>query len=87
VDDDGIRAAITASWLAQMGWETAILRGLSAANFSERGVPAASLPAAPAAEEIDASRLAALLREPGTVVWISPPAPTMWRGIFPGHTG
>ncbi|PQH16263.1 rhodanese homology domain-containing protein [Raoultella ornithinolytica] len=68
VDDDGIRAAITASWLAQMGWETAILRGLSAANFSERGVPAASLPAAPAAEEIDASRLAALLREPGTVV-------------------
>ncbi|HFJ9774254.1 TPA: rhodanese-like domain-containing protein, partial [Raoultella ornithinolytica] len=29
VDDDGIRAAITASWLAQMGWETAILRGLS----------------------------------------------------------
>jgi len=68
VDDDGIRAAITASWLAQMGWETAILRGLSAANFSERGVPPARLPVAPAAEEIDASQLAALLREPGTVV-------------------
>ena len=26
LDDDGIRAAITGSWLAQMGWETARLR-------------------------------------------------------------
>ncbi|HHG8775374.1 TPA: rhodanese-like domain-containing protein, partial [Raoultella planticola] len=37
IDDDGVRAAIAASWLAQMGWETAVLQGLTAAHFSERG--------------------------------------------------
>ncbi|VFS60971.1 Uncharacterised protein [Raoultella planticola] len=87
VDDDGIRAAITASWLAQMGWETAILRGLSAANFSERGVPPARLPVAPAAEEIDASQLAALLREPGTVVLDFTTSANYVARHIPGHTG
>lgn len=35
LDDDGIRAAITGSWLAQMGWETARLSALSASQLSE----------------------------------------------------
>ncbi len=50
LDDDGIRAAITGSWLAQMGWETARLSALSASQLSERGVPAAEVPPGPQAE-------------------------------------
>ncbi|MRT51287.1 rhodanese homology domain-containing protein [Raoultella sp. RIT712] len=68
LDDDGVRAAMSASWLAQMGWETAVLHGLTAAHFSERGVPAASVPPAPQADEIDDEQLAAQLLTPGTVV-------------------
>ncbi|HIG8797864.1 TPA: rhodanese homology domain-containing protein [Raoultella terrigena] len=68
LDDDGVRAAITASWLAQMGWEVAVLRETNPAAFSERGVPAASVPPAPVAKEIAPQRLAELLNEPGTVV-------------------
>jgi len=34
-DDDGGRAAMTASWLAQMGWETAVLLGGQAAGPAE----------------------------------------------------
>jgi len=36
-DDDGGRAAMTASWLAQMGWETAVLQGGQAAGPAEAG--------------------------------------------------
>ncbi|MEJ8837255.1 rhodanese-like domain-containing protein [Ramlibacter sp. AN1133] len=40
VDDDGVRARMTGSWLAQMGWETWVLQADSA-QFVERGpVPA-----------------------------------------------
>ena len=68
LDDDGIRAAITGSWLAQMGWETARLSALSASQLSERGVPAAEVPPGPQAEEISPAQLAQQLDEPGTVV-------------------
>lgn len=68
LDDDGIRAAITGSWLAQMGWETARLSALSASQLSERGVPAAEVPPGPQAEEISPAQLAQQLEEPGTVV-------------------
>jgi len=36
-DDDGVRANMTASWLAQMNWEVHVLDGLDAAEFRERG--------------------------------------------------
>jgi len=36
-DDDGVRASMTASWLAQMGWDVHVLEGLAAADFSETG--------------------------------------------------
>ena len=53
LDDDGIRAAITGSWLAQMGWETArlaqqleepgtvVLDFTTSANFVARHIPGA----------------------------------------------
>ena len=68
LDDDGSRAAITGSWLAQMGWETARLSALSTSQLSERGVPAAEVPPGPQAEEISPAQLAQQLEEPGTVV-------------------
>ena len=68
LDDDGVRAAMTGSWLAQMGWETARLSALSASQLSERGVPAAEVPPAPPAEEISPAQLAQQQEEPGTVV-------------------
>lgn len=34
-DSDGVRANMTASWLAQMGWEVWVLDGLQATDFSE----------------------------------------------------
>lgn len=68
VDDDGARANMSASWLAQMGWEVAVLDGLSAADFSERGAWSAPLPQQPQAETIAPQTLAQWLREPGTRV-------------------
>lgn len=68
IADDEIRAPITASWLAQMGWEVAVLRDARAEDFSERGTPAGRVPPGPQAEEIAPQQLAAQLREPGTVV-------------------
>ncbi len=42
VDDDQVRAPMTASWLAQMGWEAYVLAPADLALFSETGAPAAS---------------------------------------------
>jgi rhodanese-related sulfurtransferase/predicted metal-dependent enzyme (double-stranded beta helix superfamily) len=32
-DDDGVRASMTASWLAQMGWEVAVMKGISSQDM------------------------------------------------------
>ncbi|MFJ4457330.1 rhodanese-related sulfurtransferase [Pseudomonas sp. NPDC089392] len=68
VDDDGVRANMSASWLAQMGWQVAVLDGLSAADFSETGEWQAPQPALPAVTEIGVEQLATWLQAPGTVV-------------------
>ncbi|CAN5809691.1 hypothetical protein BH11PSE13_BH11PSE13_25310 [soil metagenome] len=38
-DDDGVRAPMTASWLAQMGWEVSVVDAPTAEAFSEIGPP------------------------------------------------
>ncbi len=43
-DDDGVRANMSASWLAQMGWEVYVLHGLSAEHFNNTEAPALRLP-------------------------------------------
>ena len=58
VDDDGVRANMTASWLAQMSWEVHVLDGLAPADFAETGGPAMELPPAPAAATVSPARLA-----------------------------
>jgi rhodanese-related sulfurtransferase len=59
VDDDGVRANMSASWLAQLGWEVYVLDGLQAADFTETGDGYAPGPTPPQAEHITAETLAA----------------------------
>ncbi|GHS81465.1 thiosulfate sulfurtransferase [Pseudomonas sp. PAGU 2196] len=68
VDDDGVRANMSASWLAQMGWQVAVLDGLSTADFSELGDWQAPLPEQPQVNEIDVDQLHTWLQAPGTVL-------------------
>lgn len=68
IDDDGLRAAITASWLAQMNWEVAVLNAPSTLPFTATGHPAAEVPPALPADEITPAQLATLLVENDTVV-------------------
>jgi rhodanese-related sulfurtransferase len=64
-DDDGVRANMTASWLAQMNCEVYVADGISAADF--RHAPDRE-DAHPPADTITPDALAALLARPGTVV-------------------
>ena len=43
-DDDGVRANMSASWLAQMGWDVWVLDGAGAADFTQTGQPAVQAP-------------------------------------------
>ncbi len=43
-DDDGVRANMSASWLAQMGWDVWVLDGTDAAAFTETGQPPTPAP-------------------------------------------
>jgi rhodanese-related sulfurtransferase len=38
-DDDGVRASLTASWLAQMGWEVAVLKDVQAQDLTHTETP------------------------------------------------
>jgi rhodanese-related sulfurtransferase len=69
-DDDGVRASMSASWLAQMGWEAHVLDAVPApAALSETGTPSAAYPAVAAVVgEVTPQALATLLQQPGTAV-------------------
>ncbi len=70
-DDDGVRASMSASWLAQMGWEAYVLDTVPAASaFAETAAPPPAFPPAAAiVGEISPSELAALLKQQdGTAV-------------------
>ncbi len=56
-EDDGVRANMTASWLAQMGWEVYVLDGLTASELHSTDVPL-SRPQPPAVRGVDAKQLA-----------------------------
>ena len=63
VDDDGVRANMTASWLAQMAWEVYVLDGATAPQFSEQGPAPRELPPAPSSEKITPQTLAGWLEQ------------------------
>lgn len=64
VDDDGVRANMTAHWLAQMGWENVHVLDEAEAT-GETGTVGPTLPSVPssAAREITTAELEALLEE------------------------
>lgn len=68
VDNDGVRASMTASWLAQMGWEVAVLDGLRPQDFSATGGWSPRVPAAPAAETVSPQQLSDWLQQGDTQV-------------------
>jgi rhodanese-related sulfurtransferase len=69
-DDDGVRASMSASWLAQMGWEVYVPEAVPAASaLTETATPASTHPpVAVAVGEIAPAALSALLKQPGTAV-------------------
>ena len=68
VDDDGVRANMSASWLAQLGWEVYVLDDLEPAHFSEHGAWQAPVPAPQQAEEVSPETLADWLNHGDTAV-------------------
>jgi rhodanese-related sulfurtransferase len=69
-DSDGVRANMTASWLAQMNVEVYVIEGLTAADFTEEDATPMLRNAVtpPDADEISPQDLATLLELAGTVV-------------------
>ena len=63
VDSEGVRANMTASWLAQMAWDVYVLTDLPAQIFAETGPWVAALPKAPVVPSIAVAELAAALRD------------------------
>jgi rhodanese-related sulfurtransferase len=51
-DSDGVRAPMTASWLAQMGWDVYLLKGADAAGRSATGAGKKAQPAPPAVRTV-----------------------------------
>ncbi|HHX4055553.1 MAG: rhodanese-related sulfurtransferase [Burkholderia contaminans] len=63
-DDDGVRADMTASWLAQMGWDVRVVEPEDGtARFDERGQPPRDVPATPSVTDISPATLAGWLKE------------------------
>lgn len=58
IDDDGVRANMSGSWLAQLGWEVFVVDNMLATDFSEKGDWNAPIPTPRQAEEITAETLA-----------------------------
>lgn len=63
-DDDGVRANMTASWLAQMNLEVHVVDDAAPADRAAAGPWQAARPAPPATGTIAPARLAALLDDP-----------------------
>lgn len=61
-DDDGVRADMSASWLAQMGWDVRVVEPVDAAVRSEAGVPRVPAPDATPVQAVSPATLASWLQ-------------------------
>jgi rhodanese-related sulfurtransferase len=62
-DDDGVRAPMSASWLAQMGWEVYVVEPVAAMTSQEPRTPAPPRVTGPAAAEVSVATLSQWLAE------------------------
>ncbi|MBB5773494.1 rhodanese-like domain-containing protein [Nonomuraea jabiensis] len=86
VDDDGVRAAMTGSWLAQMGWETWAISPAAPEDLTRRGEEPDPLPEPPQVDTVDVATLRAWLGpgRPPTVVIDVAPSREYAAGHIPG---
>ena len=82
-DDLGPRADMTASWLAQLGWEVYVLDG-GFDGALERGAWNSSLPALPDVETISPRDLAQAIADDAVVVLDLAPSPRHRKAHVPG---
>jgi rhodanese-related sulfurtransferase len=83
-DDDGVRAPITAHWLAQMGWEVAWLDNVTRASLAETGpAPRRSIDAPPT-DMVTPAELAALIATHAVTVIDFAPSAQYVKGHLPG---
>jgi rhodanese-related sulfurtransferase len=68
VDRDGVRANMTASWLAQMGWEAHVFDGAAGGDFTETGDPATPTVPPPSVKFLPPRYVAELLAQQQAVV-------------------
>ncbi|BAL24921.1 rhodanese-like domain-containing protein [Azoarcus sp. KH32C] len=83
-DNDGVRANMTASWLAQMNWEVWVIDGVPESDFVERGPWQPSLPPLPEFPEISHEELAARAGAIDTLVLDFATSAEYLRGHIPG---
>lgn len=83
-DDDGVRANMTASWLAQMGWQVLVVDGLVADNFCEQGPFPAPLSALPAVAGLSVTAAKDWLNAGDVLVLDFSTSPAYRRAHLPG---
>ncbi|MFM0048421.1 rhodanese-like domain-containing protein [Caballeronia grimmiae] len=75
LDDDGVRANMTASWLAQMNIETYVVDGVSSGSLNEAGPWRHDRPQPPSVPSLAPAELSALLADPDSGVVLLDVAP------------
>ncbi len=83
-DNDGVRANMTASWLAQMAWEVYVVDGLAAEDFAIPGPWHAPLPAVPGIPLVNATTLSAWLATGDATVLDVSSSANYHKGHIPG---
>jgi len=78
-DSDGVRANMSASWLAQMGWEVFVVDGAVPVDFCEKGFWQQPLPPMPAVKKISPATLNDWLDRPEKIVVLDVSPSTHYR--------
>lgn len=84
VDDKKARADMSASWLAQMGWDVAVVDNVSRQDFIEHGDWKPTVPPLPALPEVEPAGLAAWLEAGDTQVLDFTTSANYVAGHIPG---
>ena len=84
VDDIKVRADMSASWLAQMGWDVAVIDDINTEAFTGRGDWKPAVPPLPALPEVEPAQLTAWLKDGETQVLDFTTSANYAAGHIPG---